>query len=114
MRSTIDFFQSSFSEFLAANPSRIAATSTALAGAAGAAVGGAAAGAAAGCAPAVGGAAGCAPAVDGAVAGTPEAAPVTAAVVPEWLNIFDIRLLSKPMTGPFYLLLVWLLLFRCD
>jgi hypothetical protein len=68
------------------------ATSTILTGAAGAAVGGAAAG--------------CAPAGVAAAAGAAEIPPVAATVVLEWLNIFDIRLLSKPIIGPFYLLLV--------
>jgi hypothetical protein len=105
MRSTIDFFQSSFSELFAARPSRIAATSTGWAGAAGAdgraAGAGVAAGAAAGAAlPGVEATAGVADVGAGALAAGAVAAGVVAVgavATGAWLNIFDIRLLSKPI-----------------
>src|SRR4029077_4477325 len=93
IRSTIDFFQSSFSELLAARPSRIAATSTAGAAAAVGAGGVAAAGAE----------------VDAEGVGAADIVPLGATVEvtglpPDagagaaWPNIFDIRLVNIPIT----------------
>jgi hypothetical protein len=94
-RSTIDFFQSSFSGFLAAKPSRIADTSTPWAGAAatsGVAAGAAVAGETAEAAGVV---------ADGAVAasivvlGVVDAA---AGAAPACSNIFAIRLVNIPIS----------------
>jgi hypothetical protein len=93
-RSTIDFFQSSFSEFFAARPSRIAVTSTVSTGAA--AASGVAAGA--GVAGETADAAGVVP--EGAVADSivvPEDAGTAGAAAPACPNILDIRLLNIPI-----------------
>src|SRR6185295_4683052 len=93
IRSTIDRFQSSFSGFFAANPLRIAAISTGCGGAAGAVA------VAADCTAGAAGvpAPGCA--ADGL--------PLKGVALATWPKVSDIRLLSKPITLPFYALLVY-------
>src|SRR4029077_18696597 len=93
IRSTMERFQSSFSGFFAANPSRMAATSTVFGGAAGAVA------VAADCTAGAPGVAAPGFAADGL--------PPTGVAVAAWLKIFDIRLLNRPIIFSFYVLLVY-------